>query len=136
MITGNPLECFFDIESRIPRLKSTNGIQYPTLTIHTRISVKYVPLDSSTHYLAFYNQAVLPDPLSLPGREAVCTIFITVFDITWPGANPRHTTWVAGMLNTKPSWCGHYFALVFCLAGKTCAQHYKLNQDLGIGWTE
>ena len=72
------------------RKKSGTGIRYPTLTNDPRRSFKCMsPIDSSTHYPAFYTVGLHCQTSTLTHaclcREAVCTIFMMVFGMTRPG---------------------------------------------------
>ena len=86
----------------------------------------HVTIDSSTHYPAFYSWVALSNsyPVDcMPSREAVCTICMMVFGMTWLGREPT-TYCEADTLTTKPPQCGlqstgschgllHYMMLCF-----------------------
>ena len=97
-----PLECFFGIEVHVA-LDWNPGPGYNILLLrlipgdilstysHRQFHTPPGLLDSRA---ALSNSYQYPNTC-VPSREAVCTIFMMVFGMTRPGANPRPTAWEA-----------------------------------------
>ena len=78
---------FFDSEGHVA-LDRNPGTGYDTLLLRMipRDLLSDIPIDSSTHYPAFWTVGLhCQTPHCVPCREAVCTIFMMFFGMTRPG---------------------------------------------------
>ena len=92
------LECFFVIECHVA-LDRYSGPWYDTLLLRFQTTFKvHVPIDSFTHYPAFYTVGLHSQtPTRTPASQEVGSLF-NFYDGLWYDANPRPTSWEADTL--------------------------------------